>query len=184
MAAQLNQADGATANGGEDSKLTPAKAAGVLFGLVVVLAVYVYLAHVLGLIALFAGNLVLFYWAGIDHLKLQALPAVVVGSLGGILNGALFALLPPLIGEGLGALAALLVLLAAIYFLILQWLPLVFNNAYMLFLNVALIPAVLGEGRFIEMSVAVLFSAAFWGGVVFVGRRVASSRAAHKAAGR
>ncbi len=183
MSVPPNETEGTAAKGSDDPKLTPAKAAGVLLGLVVVLAVYVYLAHVLGLIALFAGNLVLFYWAGIDHFKMRALPAVVAGSLGGILNGALFALLPPLIGEGPGSLIALLILLGAIYFLILQWLPLIFNNAYMLLLNVALIPAVLGEGRFLEMSAAVLFSAAFWGGLVFAGARIASGRAARKAAG-
>lgn len=168
----MEKADDAEGQGGV--KLMPKQAAVILLVLVLVLAAYLYLAHMLGLAALFTGNLVLFYWAGIEHFRLEALPGVLAGSLGGILNGALFALLPPVMGEGPAALVAVLVLLGAIYLLLLRRLPLLFNNAYMLQLNVALIPPVLTEGRWTQMSAAVLFSGAFWGGLVFAygwGRR-------------
>ena len=153
----------------DKSKLTPATAGVVLVILVVALAAYVSLAYALGVAALFGGSLVLFYWAGVEHLKLKALPSVVIGALGGIFNGSLFALLPPIMGEAGGALMALIVLLGAIYFLLLGWIPLVFNQAYMLLLTVVLIPSVLTQGQFVEMAVAVLYGGAFWGGVVLLG---------------
>lgn len=157
------------ASSNESTKLTPIQAAGVLLALVVVIVIYLYMGFILGLAALFTGNLVLFYWASFDQFKLEALPATVVGALGGISNAALFALLPPVIGVVPGLAAGAALVLVAIYFILMGWLRLVFNNAYMLMINVVLIPSVLAKGGFVQMLAAVLFSGAFWGGLVLAG---------------
>jgi hypothetical protein len=160
----------------ESAKLTPIQAAGILLGLVVVLAIYLYMAQILGLAALFTGNLVLFYWASFGELKLEALPATVIGALAGILNASLFSLLPPLIGPVAGIAVGAVLVLIAIYFILMRWLRLVFNDAYMLLVNVVLIPSVLAKGGFFQMSAAVLFSGAFWGGLVLVGAWIKARR--------
>lgn len=167
-----------TITDGQVPAISLAQAGVILAGLLLLLAIYIAAGSALGLGALFAGNLFLFYWAGINELSLPALPAAVVGSLAGIANGALFAILPPLVGTVPAVAIGLLVLIAAIYILILRRLPLVFNNAYMLQINVVLIPPVLSEGKFIGMAIAVAFSAAFWGGLVLAGELVRRRRGA------
>lgn len=159
----------------EETRRSPRDASIILAVLVASLAAYIMLAAALG-VTVFAGSLVLFFWAGISRLKLKALPAVVVGSLGGILNGALFALLPSLMNAGVGLLLALLVLVVALYLLLVGWLPLLFNQPYMLLLTVTLIPSVLASRQFIQMGESVIYGGMFWGGLVLVGVRVRAWR--------
>lgn len=157
--------------------LNPKQAALVLIALFVALSGYVAIGIQLGLTALFAGSLLLFFWAGIEHFKLNALLPTLLGSLGGISNGALFAILAPSLGEALAVVAGVLVLLGAIYCLLLNWLPHIFNQAYMLMLTISLAPPIMTEGSFVAMGVAAVYSAAFWGGLMLLISSVRSRRA-------
>ena len=166
---------------GDAGKLTHPKAAMVLLILAIALTIYLVAAHFLGLIAVFAGNLVLFYWAGIEHFRLSALPSVLIGSLGGIWNVALFTLPVPVIGEAMAGLIGLAALLAAIYCLLVGWLPIIFNQAFMLALTVTFIPVVMQEAIFVDMSIGVLYGGLFWGGLVVTGKWIFEGLASRKA---
>ena len=146
--------------------LPPLQALGTLAIVVVAIVVYEVLAALLHITPVFPGLLVLFYWAAVKHLALPELPWVILGSLGGVLNAALFVILIPVLGPTGGVLVALLAVIVAFYVLLTGWLPQVFNNAYMLLLTVAGIPEVLGAGRFLGMAFSVLLGAALFGALV------------------
>ena len=146
--------------------LRPLPALGVLVLLIAALAGYVAAGSALGLKSLFPGTLLLFYWAAVKHFEMRELPAATLGALGGVLNASLFVILIPVMGQGIAALCALLLLAVALYCLLVGWLPHIFNNAYMLLITVASIPEILGTGRFAGMALAVLFGAAYFGGLV------------------
>ena len=161
-----------------EPQVTPKLAGIILAALVVALTGYVAGGVSLGLEALFAGSVLLFYWAGVEHFKMNMLLAVVTGSLGGLANGALFVVMQPFVGEGIAAVMGLGALLFAVYCLILKWLPLLFNQAYMLMLTVTLAPPILHEAKFMEMAAAIIYSAVFWGGLVYILNLVKDRRAA------
>ncbi len=159
--------------------LPPLPALGVLAGLVAVIVVYEALAGVLHVAPVFPALLMLFYWAAVKHLAIRELPGAILGSLGGVFNAALFAILPRVMGPS-GILVALLIVLVAFYVLLVGWAPVLFNNAYMLLLTAAGIPEVLGAGRFVGMALSILLGAAIFGAVVGLPLLIQRSRSGRK----
>lgn len=86
--------------------LNPKQAALVLIALFVAVSVYVAIGIMFGLTALFAGSLLLFFWAGIEHFKLNALlPTLLLHWLPHVFNQAYMLMLtvtlaPPIMAEG------------------------------------------------------------------------------------
>ena len=156
--------------------LPPLKALGVLALVVVAIVVYEVAAALLHITPVFPGLLLLFYWAAVKHLALGELLPATLGSLGGVLNAALFVILAPVLGQTGGVVVALLLVLVVFYCLLVGWLPQVCNNAYMLLLTVAGIPEVLGTGRFVGMALSVLLGAVLLGAMVSLPVLVERSR--------
>lgn len=144
--------------------LPPLKAFFVLLGLIVVVAGFLVLAHALGLLSVFAGMLLVFYWFACKSGELRALPSALLGGLGGILNGALFVL--PGIEPGLSALLGLIVVLVALYLMLIGVIPLIFNQAYMLLVTVSTIPALMAPPQHIGMALAITLSALYFGAII------------------
>ena len=101
----------------EPATIPPVRALFVLMGLAVALAGYLLLAHLLGIGSAFAGILIVFYLFAIEGGARRALPKAFLGALGGLANGALFAVWPG-VAPDLTAVAGLLVVLGAVYCLL------------------------------------------------------------------
>jgi hypothetical protein len=154
--------------GSGHANLPPLRALFVLLGLVVVIAGYLVLAHLLGIHSPFAGLFLVFYLFAVEGGAVRAFPKALIGALGGLANGALFAL-PGLDAglAGLAALAGLIVALVAVYCLLIGFAPILFNQAYMLVLTVVCIPAVALEADFTGMLAALVLSGLYFGSIVW-----------------
>src|SRR3990167_8555616 len=107
----------------EHPALAPRLAIWVLLAIVLVLAGYVGLAHLLRIDTLFAGAFFIFFWVGVEKAAAKAFLPALIGAAGGIINSGM--LHPQLataawIDPGLTALVGLAVLLLAIYLLLIQ----------------------------------------------------------------
>ena len=158
--------------------LKPVHALLVLFGIIVLLAGYLTISHLLGIVPTYAGILLLFYWFAVKGGAPGELAAAFVGALGGIGNAAL--LVVPGVDPGLSALLGLLALIVALYCLLAGFVPLLFNQAYMLLVTVAAIPLILTEGRFVGMAASVILSAVYFGGLVWLLRLIGARRSARE----
>ena len=115
--------------------------------------------------SLFGGFLVLWYWAKVEHLAMNRLPAAVFGALVGIaLAWAMFycASRYGSIGFGIG----LCLLVAAIYLDIVQVFPTFVNAATMLLSIIAAAPLVQLRVNWIELALAVAIGGLFFGAYV------------------
>lgn len=151
--------------GSGHASLSPLRALFVLLGAVVVISGYLALAYFLGIGSTFAGTLLVFYLFAVEGGEIRAFPKSLIGALGGLATASLFAL--PGLDADLAGLAGLTVVLVAIYCLLIGFVPILFNQAYMLFLTVVLIPAVLLEADFMDMLAAMILSGAYFGSIVW-----------------
>ncbi len=146
MAAQAN--DDAKAGG-----LTPGKGLIVLAIVIVAVAAFIAISAALGLTAVFGGFLFAFYFTGLCHAAPDKFLPASVGAFVGM--GIAFALMALPAGFGVpGMIAALIVVLGAVYALIMGWVPVAINNATMLYLTVGTIPALQERGTLAEMALS------------------------------
>ncbi|MGC6328550.1 hypothetical protein [Rhizorhabdus sp. FW153] len=152
--------------------LTPAKGLIVLLGVVVGVATYLAIGGALGITPLYAGFAFSLNFGGLKHSDPKEFPAALVGSLGGIGMAAALHLLPEQFGTA-GMVVALIGILLAIYALLMGWVPILVNYAFMLMLTIATIPAVKAEAAFLGMAGSVLLAAALLGALLLAGSRAA-----------
>ena len=72
-----------------------------------------------------------------------------------------------------GLAIALGVIALSVYALIMNWVPMLVNYAFMLMLTIATIPALQAERRFVGMAASIVLAAALMGGVILIGGLVA-----------
>ena len=100
------------------TRITPAKALGLLAVVVIVVAGFLGLMAVVGNHEAWAGFLFLLYWSMVEGMKTDALAKSMAGALVGLGIAVLLFLLPKLLGVTPGLLVFLVVILALVY----QWL--------------------------------------------------------------
>ncbi len=161
----------------ENARLTPLKGLLVLLGVVGVVAVLVGIGIALQLSALYAGFLFALYWTGVHHAAADQFLPSLVGSLGGLALAYGLEALPAALGETTGMAIALILVLLAIYAIIMRWVPILINYAFMLFLTVGSIPALHDGASLGAMAYAVIVAAAYTGALIFGGKKLATSRA-------
>jgi len=157
---------------GETPRLTPAKGLIILVFVVLGVAAYIAIGAALGIEPLYAGFAFSLYFGGIKHSDPKEFAPALVGSLGGLATAALLHILPELYGT-IGMAAALIVILAAIYALLMAWATTLVNYGYMLMLTIATIPAVKEEAAFVEMGCSILLAAALMGALLVAGMMAA-----------
>jgi hypothetical protein len=144
----------------------PVKTALILLPVILLLLVgYIAICVVLGLtMAMFAGFLLLFHWAGVRH----SAPAQFLPSLFGALAGTglawLLAIAPPL-GMPLYVVAIALICVALFVDMV-RWMPMVINTSFMLFLTIGTALPVAEKGNFPDIFAALLLGAAYFGGII------------------
>ena len=138
----MNHSDaGARVPANAEPALSPAKGLLVLLAIIVLVALFLWLSHAVGVVQVWAGFLFILYWAGLEHVQMEKLLPSIVGSLSGL--GLAYAIhaLPPLLG-GAGWAIVLAAIVLAVYCHVMKWVPTIVNMALMLFLTVGTVPAV------------------------------------------
>lgn len=146
----------------------------VVVALIPLIGALMFLATQIGVIDfLFAGFLFILYWAGIKAMAPHEFAPALVGSLGGLGMAYLLHALPLMFGIA-GAVVAGLAVALSIYLIVRQQVPMLINNAFMLLLTVGTSFAFAADLHFGAAAAAILLAAAYTGGLVLIGRAVAS----------
>ena len=162
---------------GQPEPLAAGKAFLILLVVVAAIAAYIGVNMALGIEAFYTGFGLWLYFGAFKQGDPRELPAATIGALGGILTAALLRILPEQLGLP-GIIAIALLILTAIYLNIAGRLSMIFNNAYMLMLLIATIPALQAEGQFLGMAASILVAAAFAGAALLLAGLMASRKAA------
>lgn len=149
----------------------------VAVGIVALIAGFITLGFLLGLVPVYAGLLLLWYWGSVDMIESKALAPLVVGACGGT---ALAWLLQygAVRGELAVVVAALVLIVVAIYFQLRGWLPLLINRPFMLYLTVMCAPLLQAGESFPQAVIAIGAATLYFGGIVLAGRAVMARRGA------
>lgn len=158
-------------------KISPLKGAAVVVAIAVVVVCYILLASQLKLPEFWAGFLWLFYWAGIEHMNFERFADSVTGALVGLLTALALHVFPEQAGTA-GLVGALGIVVLLVYCSVMGWMKMLVNNATMLFLTVATVPAIQSSVNFSHVFGALLVGVVFFGGLLWlgsvIGRRLAS----------
>ncbi len=134
----------------------------------------------MGLTSFFAGFLFLWYWAAVEQLDFKQIPQSLIGAIVGLLIAWQSHWLPVHYGTA-GIVIALLVIVAAIYVQLMNWVPLAVNRSTMLYLTVLGAPALLDKLDVVETGGAILFGAVFFCGLIRLAFLVAARKTESKA---
>lgn len=126
--------------------------------------------------SMFAGFMVLWHWAKVEHLAMARLPGTVLGGLVGIGLSWVMLLCAQAYG-GPGFAFGLLLLFIAIYLDVIAVMPLLFNSSTMLFSLITAAPLIQLKVNWVELCLATagggLFFSAFLAGVMWLGSKAA-----------
>ncbi len=152
-------------------------AAIVTGGVVLLIAGFIALGLLLGLTPLYAGFLLLWYWGSVDMVARKALAPLLIGACGGTATAWL--LQYGAVHGGLAGVAPVLgLIVAAIYFQLRGWLPLLINRPYMLYLTVMAAPLLQAGESFAHVMASIALATLYFGGIVTLGQIIAARRAA------
>ena len=112
--------------------------------------------------SLIGGFLMLWYWANNEQLQFNRLPAAIIGAVVGIGLG--WALVFGAVNYGTtGLIAALLLLILALYLDIIKAVPLVVNTSTMLYVTIAAAPLVQLHVDWLELVLSTVIGGLFFG---------------------
>jgi hypothetical protein len=140
-------------------------------------------SNALGITSFFASFLFLWYWAAVEQADFKQWPQCVIGALVGLILAWQLAYLPVHYGT-VGTTSSIAIMLIAIFIQIMNWVPIAFNRAAMLFLTVFAAPALLANFKVVsnvlETALAIIGGAIFFAGIVkvaflYVARKSASA---------
>ncbi|MDT0507029.1 hypothetical protein [Novosphingobium sp. MMS21-SN21R] len=161
---------------GTQENVPPSSIGGFGVALVIITAIIGWAAiggHFLSEASLFAGFMILWYWAKVERLAMRRLPASIIGALAGIgIAWTMFYGASRYGGAGLAA--GLLMLAIAIYMDVIQKIPIFINAATMLFSIVVAAPLVQLKVNWIELCFATAGGGMYFGGYVAVAAWLAS----------
>lgn len=161
-----------TSSGAAAPKQLPlGQAAIVTLGVIVVVAGFVALGAWLHVTPLYAGFLLLWAWSALHELALKALPAALIGALAGA--GLSFLLQT---GTAMGnpaiIVAALLLMIGAVFLVVAGRAALVCNQSTMLFITVFNAPVIQAGEDFRQVILAVALGAVWFAAVVWIISRI------------
>lgn len=143
----------------------------ITLGILVIVAILLGIYKLLGIEPFFAGFFFALYWTGLKGGDFREFLPSVVGGLGGLGLAAALHHLPQLHGAA-GLSAALGAIVLAIFLQVRGTLPVLINMAFMLFLTVGTIPAVSNMEDYPGMALALVVTAAFAGGLLWLAGRI------------
>ena len=155
-------------------------AAAITFAAIVLIAGFIAIGTALHLQPLYAGFTLLWFWSSVDASDIKKLPAAVIGALAGTATSYLVQY-GTVTGNAALVVLALAIIIVALFMVIAQRLPLVFNASYMLFVTVMNAPLIQAGETFANVFASIALSALYFGGIFFVGAKVMANRAARVA---
>ncbi|MDT0576688.1 hypothetical protein RM533_10915 [Croceicoccus sp. F390] len=146
---------------------SPVVALIVLVAVVIAVAGFLALAHLLAIEAVYAGFLFILYWTGIRHSAWEEFIPSLLGAFGGLALAAALHLMPIHYGTA-GLVVSLALVLLAIYLLIRQQLPRFVNMSFMLLLTVTTVPVITADAPYVDMALAIAVGAAYVAGLMWL----------------
>lgn len=162
-------------------KPTHGQTIALIAAIIVVFGAFIAVMTWFGNSEFWTATLFYIYWTSFEQRSYDRIPASLVGSLAGLGMAYMLVALPPVMGMTAGFGVTLAVIVIAVYFLIMAWLPLIINMATMLFLTVGGIPAVLHGASFPNAFIALIVGAVYLC-LVTKGAEVMLSRRSRRAA--
>ena len=156
---------------------TPIAAAVILAILIVAGVAFIYANTVLGLSDFWAGFLFLTYWMAAEQVQPGAFVSSAVGAVVGLLVALGLQVLPHLYGNA-GEIAAIVVMLAAIYLQIVGWLKVAFNFSTMIFLTAGAAVPIQAHADVLNALKALVLGIVFFGAIVMGAQKLAAMRTA------
>ena len=129
------------------------------------IVLYMVLGAQVGITSYFAGLTFFWYWAAVEGLDFKQIPQSLIGALIGLILAWQAAWLPTQLGTA-GSVIGLILIVAAIYVQLMNWVPLAINRSTMLFLTFMGAPALLAKLDVVETGGAILFAAFFFCGLI------------------
>ncbi|MCW1383129.1 hypothetical protein OLX02_09865 [Novosphingobium sp. KCTC 2891] len=155
-------------------------AAGITLAAIILIAGFIALGTALHLQPLYAGFTLLWFWTTVDMSDLKKLPAAVIGALAGTATSYMVQ-----IGASTGntalVIAALAIIIIALFMVIAQRMALVFNASYMLFVTVMNAPLIQQGENFQNVFASIALATLYFGGIFYIGSRIMAGRAAQAA---
>jgi hypothetical protein len=158
----------------------------MLLGVIVsAIAIFEYLGYKilgLGAEAFFASFTLLWYWATVEKAEFSGLPASVIGALVGVALAWQSGWFVSHYGMPNGLIMGIVPIVIALFLVIMNWVPMVFNGSAMLFLTILGAPAIAKTADFVLLSKAVVMGAVFFAGVVWLAKAYVDMRTKAKMA--
>jgi hypothetical protein len=134
----------------------------------------------LGIAVPWVGFMFLTYWAGIEQMNFEKLPAVAIGAAVGLLAAYGLQSLPHMMGTP-GFVIALVAVLGLVYCQIMGWVPVAANMPAMVMLTIAASPLIQTTQdpahSFPAMFASLALGVVFFPGLVWIGGQVAQRMA-------
>jgi hypothetical protein len=128
-----------------------------------------------GLTSFFATFMFAWYWVNVEQGDFKQWPHCLIGAITGVALTWQSQVLVQQFGS-YGLIAGLLVIIAAIYVQIMNWVPMALNRCTMLFVTVLAAPALMVKMDFIELLSAIAIGAVYFAGVLKLALLYASRR--------
>jgi hypothetical protein len=132
---------------------------------VIAVAGFILIGHALRLGPAYAGLLFFWYWAAIDKARFGAMPAALIGSLGGTCTAWLLQIFAHQ-HNLVGLCAVLIFIVVAIFIQIAELMPIAINIPFMLFLTACGAPLLQERENFPAVLSAIVLSALYFGSIV------------------
>ena len=164
---------------------TPGPVAGIAITAIVIVLIVAWIALAVGVLNMTDKTLVgafmfLWYWANNEQLQFNRLVPAMIGSLVGI-GIAWFLWYGPAAHGGTGLIAALGVLIAALYLDVTKMVPVAVNTATMLYVTLAAAPLIQLQVDWMELAKSTVLGGAFFAGAVFALQKLAARFSAPQA---
>lgn len=149
-------------------QVAPTPVGGLIITMIIVIAIagWIFLGlKWLGISSFFASFLFFWYWGAVEGADLKKWPHCTMGAFVGLALAWQSQWLAQNFGTQ-GLIAGLLIILAAVYLEVMNWLPWAINRSAMLFLTILAAPIILEKLDPVEMSKAIGLGALYFGGIV------------------
>ncbi len=157
---------------------------GIVLGVILTITIFVFsiVSGMLGLVNVWAGCMFFWYWANVDHFKMDHIVENIVGSLVGIaLCFGLYYLLHNY-GMSVFEIALIAVLFVVLFFNITDFLPYILNKATFLFITVLTAHQFLTESNYLDLLLSYTFGVIWFSLILTVAFKVLSALTVKKTA--
>jgi hypothetical protein len=163
---------------------------GVLLTLLIVFGIGAWIAlggMALGIKSFFASFLFAWYWSNLGGADFKRIPECLIGALVGVALTWQLKLAPEAahllgISPATASIISLLIVVAALFVQVMNWVPMAVNSGAMLFLTVLAAPALLTSVDFVEITKAIVGGALFFAALAYVAKLYVEARTRAKPA--